>query len=104
MSEQEEAIGHLKILVNHLQKKAAQSRRYHDCGEVNHVNNGTPSARALEVSRLSTLEDEALAKYAQQVWSLFNDAEPETQTTSYDQGTQTFTLSTTRSGKQYLRN
>jgi len=104
MSEQEQAIGHLKILVKHLQSKAAQSRAHLACGQVTHANNGTPSARALEITRLSTLDDETTARYAQRIWKLFDQPEPELQTTTHETGTQTFTLSTTRSGKQYLRN
>ena len=104
MNEQEQAIRHLKILVKHLETKARQSRTHQSCGEVNHANTGRPSARALEVARLTTLEDEAIARYAQRIWKLFEQVEPENQTSSQESGTQTFTLSTTRSGKPYLSN
>ena len=104
MTEQEQALGHLKILVKHLESKAAASKRHHDCGVVTHANNGTPSARALEFARITTLEDDTTARYARRVLNLFNQPEPDRQTATYETGTQTFTLSTTRSGKQYLRN
>ena len=103
MTEQEQALGQLKILVKHLESKAALSKSHHDCGVVTHANNGTPSARALEFARITTLEDDTTARYAQRVWGLLNQPEPDCQTTTKENGTQTYTLSTTRSGTPYLR-
>ena len=102
MSQLELAKQHLDNFASHLKRKAARSRAYQEAGKAQRTSTGRPSARAIGVAEETVLEEEALARYAQNISDLFDvDTATAAPTTSANASTQTYKPSTTRRGTPY---
>ena len=102
MSQRELEKQHLDNFTSHLIRRAAHSRAYQEAGRARSSNTGRPSARAISASEDTVLEEEAIARYAQNVSDLFSAIEtPTTPATSTNASTQTHKPPTTRRGTTY---